>query len=199
MEIGRAVAEMGLESSIIRLRLAWMILKLFMLASGGMLAMTAQQLVQPNLDGFKYPALARSARIHGTVQFLVKSDGVQLLSGHPFLVPAAKSNLEKWAVPYASEAPLSVTYVFRLTDDVTTEIVEENEPIGDGFDRFFLRLFHHPVTRRVKKWACHTKETPAVYKNETKDSLPSIEIEIEIGSGGVCVETTVVALAAFRR
>ena len=65
-----------------------------------------------NLDGFKYPALARSARIGGTVQFLVKSDGIQLLSGHNLLVPAARSNLEKWAVPYASVALRSRSLTF---------------------------------------------------------------------------------------
>lgn len=174
-----------------------MILKLFMLASCAVLALRAQEPLQPNLDGFKYPPLAISARRGGTVQFLVKSDGVQLLSGHPFLVPAARSNLEKWAVPYASDTPLSVTYIFRVTGDVTTKIVEVDEPVGNGFDRFFLRLFRRPVTRRIKTWDCHPKETPAVYRNETKDGLPSIEIEI--GSGAMCVQPDVVAIAALRR
>ena len=172
-----------------------MILKLFMLASWAVLAVTAEELVQPNLDGFKYPALARSARVGGTVKFVVTSGGIQLLSGHPLLAPAAKSNLEKWAVPYASETPLSIDYVF--TDEVTTKIVEVDEPVGNGFDRFFLRLLRRPVTRRIRRWDCRTKETPAVYKNETKDGLPVIEIEIE--SGGGCLQTDVVAKAVLRR
>jgi hypothetical protein len=149
-----------------------MILKLSKLVLGAALTMSAQESVQPNLDGFKYPPLAISARIGGTVQFLVKSDDVQLLSGHQMLVPAARSNLEKWAIPYASSSPLSVTYVFRLTDEVTTKIVEVDQPIGNGFDRFFLRLFRRPVTRRIKKWDCHSKETPSTYMNEMKDGLP---------------------------
>jgi len=169
-----------------------MILRLFMLASWAVVTMTAQELVQPNLDGFKYPALARAARVQGTVQFVVKSDGAQLVSGQPLLVPAAKSNLEKWAVPYTSETPLSVTYIFRIR----IETVEVDELIGNGLDRFFLRLFRRPVTRRIKRWDCHPKDTPAVYKNETKDGLPSIEIEI--GSGAMCLETDTVALAALR-
>jgi hypothetical protein len=173
-----------------------MIRKLFMLASWAVVTITAQELVQPNLDGFKYPALAQSARIGGTVQFLVKSDGVQLLSGHNLLVPAARSNLEKWAVPYASDTPLSVAYIFRVTDEVTTKIVEVDEPVGNGFDRFFLRLLRRPVTRRIKRWDCHPKETPAAYKNEMKDGLPSVEIEIE--SGAFCVETEVAATAVLQ-
>jgi hypothetical protein len=72
-----------------------MILKLSILVSYATLTITAQELVQPNLDGFKYPPLARSARIAGTVQLVVGSDGVQVISGHPMLVAAAKSNLEK--------------------------------------------------------------------------------------------------------
>ncbi|HEX3678616.1 MAG TPA: hypothetical protein VHU90_02745 [Galbitalea sp.] len=167
-----------------------------MLASWAAVSLIAEELVQPNLDGFKYPALARSARIGGTVQFLVKSDGVQLLSGHNLLVPAARGNLEKWAIPYASSSPLSVTYVFRLTDEVTTKIVEVDQPVGNGFDRFFLRLFRRPVTRRTKTWDCRPKETPAVYKNEMKDGLPSIEIEI--GSGAMCVQPDEVAITALR-
>jgi hypothetical protein len=174
-----------------------MILKLSMLVSCAVLTMTAQELVQPNLDGFKYPARARSARIGGTVQFSVKSDGIQLVSGHRLLVPAARNNLEKWAIRYASDMPLSVVYIFRLTDEVTTKIVEVDQPIGNGFDRFFLRLFRRPVTRQIKRWDCHPKDTPAVYKNETKDGLPSIEIEIE--SGALCLETEAVAIAALRR
>ena len=67
-----------------QVRLLEMILKLSMLALWAALTMTAQELVQPNLDGFKYPALARAARIQGSVEFVVKSDRIQLLSGHPY-------------------------------------------------------------------------------------------------------------------
>jgi len=112
------------------------------------------------------------------------------------LVPAAKSNLGKWAVPYTAHTPLSVTYIFRLTDEVTTKIVEVDQPIGNSFDRFFLRLFRRPVTRRMQTWDCHPKETPAVYKNVTKDGFASIEIDIESGSS--CLNTDVVAIAALR-
>ena len=170
-----------------------MILKLFMFVSCAALTVTAQEPVRLNLDGFKYPALAKSARIGGTVQFLVNSDGVQLLSGHQLLVPAARSNLERWAIPYASDTPLSVTYIFRLTTDIRIETVEVDRPIGNEFDRFFLRLVRRPVTRRIKEQVCRPKDTPAVYKSEMKDGLPSIEIEI--GSGAMCVQPDVVAIA----
>jgi len=65
-----------------------MILRLSMVLSCGVLAMTAQEPVQPNLDGFRYPVLARSARIKGSVEFVVNSDGVRLV--HPMLAAIAK-------------------------------------------------------------------------------------------------------------
>ena len=149
----------------------------------------AQDPIRPNLDGFRYPALARSAMIQGTVQFVVKSDGVQLLSGHPILAAGAKSNVERWATRYVSDAPLSATYIFRLTAGTGTQVVEAEEPIGDRFERFFLRLFHRPVTKRVKKEVCvDSKDSPAGFRNGTKDGLRTVEIDIEVGA--FCLQTS---------
>jgi len=170
-----------------------MILKLSMVVSYAVLTMTAEELVQPDLDGFKYPVLARSARIQGTVEFVVKSDGIKLLSGHPMLAAASKSNLEKWAVPHVSDTPLSITYIFRLAD---REFLEVDEPIGDRFELFFLRLFGRPVTRRATEEVCQVpKDRPATSKNETSDGLESIEIDVE--SASPCLNTEVVAIAAL--
>jgi len=176
-----------------QVRLLGMILKLSMLVSCAVLTMTAQEIVQPNLDGFKYPVLARSARIQGTVEFVVKSDGIQLVSGHPMLAAAAKSNLEKWAVPYAPDTTLSVTYHFSVG---APEFKQVDEPIGDRFDRFFLRLFHRPVTRQVNEQVCLLKERAVASKNETKDGVQSVEIDIE--SASPCLNTDAVAIADLR-
>ena len=192
MEIREACAGTGLIVDN-QVRLLGMILKLFMLASWAVMTLTAQEPVQPNLDGLRYPVLARSARIQGTVEFLVKSDGIQLVSGHPILAAAAKSNLEKWAVPHASDTPLSVTYIFHLTNG--EQITEADEPIGDRFDRFFLRIFHLPVSRRVKKYSCiEPKDHNRVLKSEMNGGLQSIEIDVE--SGASCLNTDVVAIAS---
>jgi hypothetical protein len=154
-----------------------MILKLSMLVSCAAFTMTAQEIVQPNLEGLKYPALAKSASIQGIIQFVVNSDGIRLVSGHPMLVAAAKSNLEKWAQTHVSDIPLSVSYSFRLADP---KFIEVDEPILDKFDRFFLRLFHLPVTRRVKEYRCvHPEDYPPVFRSEVKDGHPSIEISVE--------------------
>jgi hypothetical protein len=170
-----------------------MILKLSILALCVVLTMMAQEPVQPNLEGFKYPVLARSARIQGTVEFVVKSDGIQLVSGHPILAAGAKSNLEKWAIPYASDTRLSVTYIFHLTSG--EQITEADEPIGDRFDRFFLRIFHLPVYRRVKKYNCiEPKDNHRVIKSEMNGGRQSIEIDVE--SGTSCLNTDVLAIAS---
>jgi len=170
-----------------------MILKLLTFLSCAVLTMAAQELVQPNLDGFKYPVLARSARIQGIVEFVVKSGAIHLVSGHPMLVAAAKSNLEKWAVPCASDTPLSVTYHFLVGGP---EFRQVDEPIGDRFDRFFLRLFHRPVTRQVKEQVCLPNQRAVALKNETKDG---VHVEIDIESSSPCLNTDAVAIAALRR
>jgi hypothetical protein len=167
-----------------------------MLALWTAVSLAAQEPVRPNLDGFKSPTLARQARIQGAVEFVVKSDGVQLLSGHPLLAATAKSNLEKWAVPYASDTPLSVTYIFRLKEP-DMQIGEAGEPIGDGFHRFFLRLFHRPLTRRVMEQRCIDSNDSSVgFKNGTKDGVQSIKINIEATE--MCLETDTALIAALR-
>jgi hypothetical protein len=102
------------------------------------------------------------------------------------LVPAARNNLEKWATPASLSKPLSVTYNFRFREDTTTpairRFVETDEPIGNGFDRFLLRLFHRPVTRRVKREVfCGTEDSPAEFKIGTRDDLPTVDINVEAG------------------
>ncbi len=50
----------------------------------------------------QYPALARQARVQGTVRFtaIISRDGtiqnLQLISGHPLLVPAARDAIAQW-------------------------------------------------------------------------------------------------------
>src|SRR5579862_6951977 len=154
-----------------------MILKLSLLVSCAVLTMTAQEPVQPNLEGLKYSALAKSASIQGTVQFVVESDGIRLVSGHPMLVEAAQSNLEKWAQTHVFGIPLSVSYSFRLAEP---KFIEVDEPIWDRFESFFLRLFHRPVTRRAKEYrSVHPDDYSPVFKSEVKDGHPTIEINIE--------------------
>ena len=86
-----------------------------------------------NLEGFRYPPIARSARIQGDVIFDVTASGVKLLAGSPILAAAAQTNLETWTLPPLEGRKYIVRYHFALLDETKQVTV----PIGDGFDRFF--------------------------------------------------------------
>jgi protein TonB len=78
--------------------------------------------VQPN-----YPPLARQARIQGNVvlQAVISKQGtienLQVISGHPMLVPAALEAVKQWRYkPYllngdAVEVETQVTVIFSLS------------------------------------------------------------------------------------
>jgi hypothetical protein len=68
------------------------------------------------------------------------------------LVGAARANLESWATIGASDL-FFVNYVVRL-EAAQPKVVESEKLRGDAFDRFFLRLFHKPVTRKVTNEVC---------------------------------------------
>ncbi len=80
-----------------------------------------------------YPPLAKQARIQGTVRFnaVIGVDGhvrnLQLVSGHPVLVSAARHALEQWVdrPTYLNGAPVEVITTvdvnFALTDNQTTQ------------------------------------------------------------------------------
>jgi protein TonB len=74
-----------------------------------------------------YPALARAARVQGDVilQAIIDKDGnikdLQLISGHPMLVPSAIEAVKQWRYkPYQLngspvEVETTVTVIFRLS------------------------------------------------------------------------------------
>ena len=92
---------------------------------------------------------------------------------------------------------LSIRYWLGPLKDPATKTVEVDEPIRGSFDRFFLRLFHRPLTRRIKQVNCiDSNESSIGLRNLTKDGLQSIEIDIE--AVVLCVQTNVAAIAARR-
>jgi hypothetical protein len=149
---------------------------------GILLPCLAQSGMAPDLSGLLYPALPRSARIQGTVRFLVASGEIMVVSGHPMLVQHAKDNLGKWAKGLPQEEPTFVNYNFRLLPERWT--VRE-EPIGDDFDRFFLRLFHRPVTRTIRECVADTVVATSFKTLEGG----TIEIQIDAVPSS-CPETT---------
>lgn len=165
-----------------------LVLRWILFAAWPVFTLAAQDQIQPNLEGLSYPALARSARIEGKVRFAIEAGQAQLVSGHPMLVGAAKANLERWATAPVSDKSLTVVYDFRL-DDVAS--IEVEEPIGDAFDRFFLRLFRRPVMRKIITYACHPAPKEHTTVRSSADENGHLTVEIDIASEVPCVQTSI--------
>jgi hypothetical protein len=122
--------------------------------------------INVNLEGFRYPTIARSARIQGDVIFDVTASGVKLLIGSPILAAAAQRNLETWTLPPFEGGKYIVRYHYALLDETKQVTV----PIGDGLDRFFLRLFHAPTKKVYEVTDCMYSDVPiAVRQAIAKD------------------------------
>jgi hypothetical protein len=143
--------------------------------------------VHADLTGFRYPPLARQARIAGTVRLKVSAASeITVESGHLLLVPAAKGNLEKWQFNPPLTAPIFVEYVFRVTDEV--RVVTHRVPRGDAFDRFFLRIFHQPTVRDEQECQSpNAADVPA----PTIEEQPERAVRVVVSSGGTCLNVQV--------
>ena len=96
----------------------------------------------------------------------------------------AQDNLEKWSRIAIGQC-FSAVYNFSLTNDPPDAVTAEKS-IGNSFDRFFLRLFHRPVTRTVvMRYVYHDRVRQSVESGE--NGCPVIEINVE-SSGVVYVQ-----------
>jgi hypothetical protein len=103
--------------------------------------------VEVKVEGFRYPPIARSARIQGDVIFEVSASEPRLISSaHPILTEAARKNLETWTLPPFAGGKYLVRHHFGLAEPGTRH---ETVQIGDQLDRFLLELFRAPTTRVV--------------------------------------------------
>jgi hypothetical protein len=79
------------------------------------LAQSEEPKIAVNLDGFRYPPIARQARIQGNVVIRVRASGRELISSaYPFLTPAAEDNLKTWMLPPLATGNYLVTYHFSI-------------------------------------------------------------------------------------
>jgi hypothetical protein len=118
-----------------------------------------------NVEGFRYPQLARSAIIQGDVLFEVSASGPRLVSGHPILVPAAQRNLETWTLPLLDTRRYLVSYHFVLLRESRRVAV----PIGDKLDRLFLRVFHAPTENVHTVEVCDFEAATSMRQTIVKD------------------------------
>jgi hypothetical protein len=110
-------------------------LAFLMLCGLGAWAQQEDPKITVNVEDFRYPPIARSARIQGDVTFEVSASGVKLVDGNRILATAAQANLETWTLPPPQHGTYPVLYRFKLSGD------RGREP-GNEIHRFFLRLVH---------------------------------------------------------
>jgi hypothetical protein len=154
-----------------------------LLFAAGAWAQQEEPKIKVNVEGFQYLPVARSASIQGDVSFAVSASGVKMTSGHPLLAYAAQANLQTWDLPPLKGKYL-VRYHFVLTD---FEPRRQMEPIGNRFDRFFLRLFRVPTARPVV--GCPLPET-RVRQANTRDGDDYV-IDVYVTSEYRCIMTSV--------
>lgn len=118
-----------------------------------------------NIEGFRYPQLARVARIQGDVVFEASASGQRLVAGGPLFVRAAQTNLETWTLPLLEHGTYLVRYHFALLRESRQVVV----PIGDKLDRLFLRAFHAPTEKVYTVEACDFEANTVVRQTTVKD------------------------------
>src|SRR5580704_14931887 len=99
-----------------------------------------------NVEGFRYPPIARSARVQGDVIFEVSALGLRLVAGSSILSKAAEANLATWTLPPLEAGKYFVSYHFELLED---GVKHKTVPIGSKFERFFRRLVGLPTEKVV--------------------------------------------------
>jgi hypothetical protein len=138
--------------------------------------------LQPITTGVGYPALARAARIQGTVKFDVSvkegKASVALISGHPSLAPSAQQALEKWPFEAVADGQYRVNYVYQLVYPVYDyEVVYRNR--GNAFERFFLHIFHRPTMVEERQAVERPNQLKINARVETLDGYPGAIIVVQ--------------------
>ena len=118
------------------------------------------------VDAVRYPPLSRQARVQGDVRLHSGPKGVEVISGHPLLVPAATQSLQDLG---KLSANVDVIYHFVLIDG--TRITSRVEKKGDAFDRLILRALGLKTERIIREPVCGDTDTPKNRIDLTKSPL----------------------------
>jgi hypothetical protein len=136
-----------------------------------------------NIEGFRYPPIARSARVQGGVIFEVSASGLRLVAGNSILSKAAEANLVTWTLPPLEAGKYLVSYYFEILGE---EVTRKTVPIGSKFGRLLRRLVGAPTEEVVN--TCYPPNYPTV------DPLPrytvvkdgDVTIDVVIGTFPPC-------------
>jgi hypothetical protein len=96
------------------------------LLGGSQVGVAQQELALPMVSFAEvplYPPLARAAKISGVLHVVVTTDGHRVVTahaqeGHKFLRDAAEKNAMSWQFSTHEPTTFTVTYVYKLVDDL---------------------------------------------------------------------------------
>jgi hypothetical protein len=114
-----------------------------------------------------YPVLGRLTRTQGDVRLLLGPKGVEVISGHPLLVPAAMQG-------FKDLGEFDVIFHFSLVDP-TIRIASRTVQRGDAFDRLILRALRIKTEKIVREPECVETDPP---KNRIDFAKDPVEIWI---------------------
>jgi hypothetical protein len=97
-----------------------------------------------NLDSIHYPPLAVAAGVHGDVLI----SGGNAVSGPPLLRETARRGADLLNL----QAPRTDVLFHFIPNDIIRRVETINK--GNAFDRFFLRLFRMPTTKKIEYNDC---------------------------------------------
>jgi hypothetical protein len=162
----------------------------------GAFAQSEEPKISVNLDGFKYPPIARQARIRGVVVFELTAAGRKLLSessgGLPILSNAAGENLTTWTLPPLATGRYLISYHFEfLMDGPCVSPRWEAIPIGNKFERFLRRLVRAKTETLVYRG--YTAEDPSPTFTIAKGD--DVKIDIFAGALSSCIQTEAAQVA----
>jgi hypothetical protein len=156
-------------------------------------AQTENARIRVDVEKFRYPRLAEMARIRGDVIFEVSATGKKMLtSSHALLMQAAEPNLATWNLPPLDGGKYVVTYHFDESEQPATR--PEIVPIGNTFERFFLRLRRAPTKKVVERCYYDPASNPATVYTLRKEGGDYI-IDVFVMGRPACLNTQTSELA----
>ena len=136
------------------------------------------------IQQFRYPPLARQARIQGTVHLAKTNGTVTLLAGHPILFPTALKATESFP-PIPGHDTITVTWHFEITGAPTNYSERPvTIPITNKFARSLRRLFHRKTETVIFESFCESTPPPP-----NQFTITGPHIDIRIATTHTCLQT----------
>jgi hypothetical protein len=148
-------------------------------------AQSEESKIVVNLDGFRYPPIAGTARIQGDVLVEVSASGQKLTSDSSRLLaePAAR-NVATWTLPPLGAGKYLIAFHFKILEQVGVK--RETVPIGNKFERFLRHLVGAKTTIVVNR--CYQLDDPPPHFEVASDGH-DVRIEVFAETPSRCINT----------